>query len=151
MQRKGGVAAPAKNPATMPSTDTVIRVVSLCVVLAGAETLHGIARTVLVVPRLGKALALRLSIVSGTLLAFTICWLLVPDIGLRGWGPHLALGAVLAAFMASFDILLGRFLLRRSWAKAFSDFDPRTGNLLVFGLAALVTVPAVVAWLRGLA
>ena len=122
----------------MPSTDTVIRVVSLCVVLAGAETparhrAHGAGRA------LGsKALALRLSIVSGTLLAFTICWLLVPDIGLRGWGPHLALGAVLAAFMASFDILLGRFLLRRSWAKAFSDFDPRTGNLLVFGLAALV-------------
>lgn len=135
----------------LPSTDILIRVVSLCVVLAGAETLHGIARTVLVVPRLGKALALRLSIVSGTLLAFTICWLLVPGIGLRGWGPHLALGAVLAGFMASFDLLLGKFLLRRSWAKAFSDFDPRSGNLLVFGLAALVTVPAVVAWLRGLA
>ena len=133
----------------MPSTDTVIRVVRSASSLAGAETLHGIARTVLVVPRLGKALALRLSIVSGTLLAFTICWLLVPDIGLRGWGLHLALGAVLAAFMASFDILLGRFLLRRSWAKAFSDFDLRTGNLLVFGLAALRAVPALVAWLRG--
>ena len=135
----------------LPSTDTLIRVVSLCVVLAGAETLHGIARTVLVVPRLGKEPALRLSIVSGTLLAFGICWLLVPGIGLQGWGEHVGLGAVLAAFMASFDLLLGRFLLRRSWAKAFSDFDPRTGNLLVFGLAALVTVPAVVAWLRGLA
>ena len=135
----------------LPSTDTVIRVVSLCVVLAGAETLHGIARTVLVVPRLGKEPALRLSIVSGTLLAFGICWLLVPGIGLQGWGEHVGLGAVLAAFMASFDLLLGKFLLRRSWAKAFSDFDPRTGNLLVFGLAALVTVPAVVAWLRGLA
>ncbi|MEO3690976.1 hypothetical protein [Roseateles paludis] len=134
----------------MPSSDALIRIASLCVVLAGAETLHGIARTVLVVPRLGKARALRLSIVSGTLLAFCLCWLLVPGIGLRGWAAHLALGLVLAGFMASFDLLLGKFLLRRSWAKAFSDFDPRTGNLLVFGLAALVAVPALVAWLRGL-
>lgn len=38
------------------TSDAVLRVVSLCVVLAGAETLHGIARTVLVIPRTGNYL-----------------------------------------------------------------------------------------------
>ena len=128
----------------------MIRTVALCIVLAGAETLHGIARSMFVVPRLGKERALKLSILSGTALAFGICYLLVPGIGLRGTLPHLALGLVLALFMAGLDLLMGRLVMRRPWSKALADFNPATGNLLVFGLAALVFVPTVVAFLRGL-
>ena len=130
--------------------DAVLRTVALCVVLAGAETLHGIARTVWVVPRISKDRAQQLGIVTGTALAFGLCFVLVPDIGLRGPGPHLALGVVLAAFMASFDLALGHWLLRRPWSKALRDLDPRTGNLLLFGVIALVFVPTLVAALRGL-
>lgn len=128
--------------------DAIIRAVALCVVLAGAETLHGIARTVWVVPRIGKARALRWSIVSGSLLAFGICFLLVPGIGLIGAGPHLALGLVLAAWMASFDIALGRLLLRKPWHKIWPDFQPGTGNLLIFGLLFLAATPLLVWLLR---
>jgi hypothetical protein len=103
---------------------------------------------VLVVPRLGKARALKLSIVTGSALAFGVCLLLVPGLGLRGAGPHLVLGGVLAAFMAGFDLLMGRWLLRRPWRKAWADFDPRTGNYLVFGLLALALMPLAVAGLR---
>jgi hypothetical protein len=128
--------------------DILIRTLALCVVLAGVETLHGIARTVLVVPRIGKARALRWSIVSGSLLAFGVCFLLVPGIGLRGLGPHLGLGLVLAVWMASFDIALGRLLLRKPWHKIWPDFQPRTGNLLLFGLLFLAATPALVWLLR---
>ena len=131
------------------STDTLIRVLSLCVVLAGTETLHGIARTVLLVPRIGKERALKLSIVSGSLLAFGVCFALVPGVGLQGVREHIYLGAVLALFMAGFDIAMGLLLLRRSWKKALADFDPRTGNLLIVGLMLLVTFPAAVWLLRG--
>lgn len=135
----------------MIRAETGLRVLALCVALAGAETLHGIARTLWVVPRIGKARALPLSALTGTLLAFAICWWWVPGIGLRGVAAHLALGAVLAAFMAAFDIVLGMTALRRPWRKVLADFDPRTGNLLVVGLAALLFVPMLVARLRGLA
>jgi hypothetical protein len=123
---------------------------ALCVVLAGAETLHGIARTRFVVPRIGKERALKLSIVSGTALAFGICYLLVPGVGLSSAFAHLVLGLVWALFMASFDLAMGMLLIKRSLAKALTDFNPATGNLLVFGLAALVLIPAVVAYIRGL-
>jgi hypothetical protein len=69
------------------STDTGIRVFALCVVLAGTETLHGIARTVLLVPRVGKDRALRLSIVSGSMLAFAACYLLVLGLALPVFFP----------------------------------------------------------------
>lgn len=130
------------------SADTVIRVFALCVVLAGTETLHGIARTVLLVPRVGRDRALRLSIVSGSMLAFAVCYLLVPGIGIATVAGHLALGLGLATFMACFDLAMGRLLLRRSWSQALQDFNPATGNLLVFGLALLVFFPALVAQLH---
>ena len=131
------------------TSDVVLRVLSLCVVLAGAETLHGIARAVLLVPRVGKERATRLSIVSGSLLAFAVCYGLVPGIGLTSIPQHLALGLCLAVFMAGFDLAMGLLLLRRPWRKALQDFNPSTGNLLVFGLVLLVLFPALVARLRG--
>lgn len=123
-------------------------IVGLCVVLASAETLHGIARTVLLAPRIGRRKAQQVSILSGSLLAFGVCYLLVPGLGLRGRGELLALGLLLAVFMASFDAGLGRLLLRRPWRKILEDFDPRTGNYLLFGLVFLLVCPTLVMWLR---
>ncbi|OIQ89642.1 hypothetical protein GALL_284460 [mine drainage metagenome] len=130
------------------SIDSFIRIISLCVVLAGVETLHGIARTVVLAPRVGKARALKLSIVSGSALAFGVCWLLVPGIGLAGLAQPFALGLWLALFMAAFDLAMGRLLLRRSWSRALQDFNPASGNDLLFGLLLLVLSPPLVAWLR---
>lgn len=135
----------------MPEGPLILRVLALCVLLAGVETLHGIARTVWLAPRLGKQRATQWSIVSGSLLAFAVCAWRVPGLGLQGLGAHLSLGALLAAFMAGFDIALGRWLMRRSWAKIADDFNPATGNYLVVGLALLVLMPAAVALATGAA
>lgn len=126
-------------------SDTILRAAALCLALASAETLHGIARITLVVPRLGKERANRLSVVSGTLLALGICWILVPDIGLQSTSAHLVLGIGLSAFMAGFDVAIGKLLMRKSWAKIWPDFDPRSGNYLLFGLIALAFIPVLVA------
>ncbi|HEX5310787.1 hypothetical protein [Aquabacterium sp.] len=126
------------------TTETLIRVASLCVLLACAETLHGIARTVLVVPRIGKDRAIKLSALTGSILAFMICYVFVPAIGLQGPAQHLALGLLLATFMALFDMGMGLLVMRKSWRKVMTDFDPRTGNYLVLGLAFLVWAPTLV-------
>jgi hypothetical protein len=112
--------------------------------LAGAETLHGIARTTLVIPRIGKERAIKLSALTGTLLALAMCWLLVPGINLQSAGAHLFLGIWLAGFMASFDIAVGKWLMRKPWAKIWPDFNPKTGNYLLYGLLALCFIPLLV-------
>lgn len=132
----------------MPPAD-VTRIVALCVALAGAETLHGIARTVWLAPRIGKARATQWSVVSGTLLAWALCGLLVPAIGLQGFAQHLALGVGLAAFMAAFDIFIGRVVMRLKWPRIWRDFNPASGNYLSIGLALLVWAPVVVWALEG--
>jgi len=130
--------------------DLLTRVLALAVVLAGAETLHGIARTVLVVPRIGKERAIKLSALTGSALAFGICFLLVPPMGLTGLGQPLALGLFLALFMAAFDIAIGRWLMRKTWHKIWPDFNPATGNYLLWGLLFLCGVPLLVTWLQTL-
>lgn len=130
------------------NTDLLLRVLSLCVLLASAETLHGIFRAAVIVPRIGKKRALKISIVTGSLLAFAVCWFVVPGMGIRGTGPLLGLGVTIALFMASFDVMLGKLVLKRPWRKAFIDFDPWTGNYLLFGVLLLITFPWVVMALR---
>jgi len=131
------------------SLDSVIRILALCAVLACTETLNGIARTVFLIPRFGKERALKSSAVSGSLLAFIACYLLVPGVGLSGTLKHVFLGLVVAVFMALFDVAMGMLLLRRSWTKAFSDFNPSTGNYLVFGLLLLAVFPLIVYHIAG--
>ncbi len=132
----------------MASID-LLRFAALCVMLAGAETLHGIARTVLLAPRVGKARALQISGVTGTLLAFGLCYLFVPALGVVGAGAHLVVGLGLAGFMAAFDIAIGRLILRFTWARIGQDFLPSSGNYLSIGLALLALIPTVVWWLKG--
>lgn len=131
----------------MESIDFV-RFASLCVLVAGSETLHGIARTVLLAPRVGKALAIKLSVVTGTLLAFGLCYVFVPAIGAVGVGEHLLIGLGLASFMVAFDVAIGRLVMRLKWARIWQDFNPSSGNYLSVGLVLLVFIPAAVWWLR---
>lgn len=130
-------------------SEELVRIVSLCVVLAGVETLHGIARTVLLAPKVGKAVALKLSVVTGTLLAFAVCYLWVPQVGLRGFASHLSLGMILAAFMAAFDVVLGKAAMRLKWSRIFQDFNPASGNYLSLGLLLLIFIPSLIWWLKG--
>lgn len=132
----------------MVTIEALLRISALCTVLACAETLHGIARIKMLIPLIGKEKAIQLSALTGTLLAFAICLVLVPDIGLQTAHAHLALGMGLAAFMAGFDIAIGKWLMRKPWAKIWPDFDPRTGNYLLFGLLALCVIPLVVWHIR---
>lgn len=122
-------------------SELLLRIAALCVLLAAAETLHGIFRAAVLVPHIGKKAALKVAIVTGSLLAFALCWWQVPAMGVVATLPLLGIGAVLALFMAAFDLLLARWLLKRSWSRAFEDFNPAGGNYLLFGLLLLITFP----------
>lgn len=124
--------------------ELAFRIFGLCVALAAVEILHSIARVRFAVPRRGRRLAQRLSIVTGSLLAVVVCWLLVPTLGVHGGVPLLAVGAVLAVSMASFDVAVARWLMRRPWSSIPEEFDLRRGNYVVYGLIVLLPAPIVV-------
>jgi len=121
--------------------EITFRILSLCLLLACTETLHGIVRAALLVPRIGKKPALKVSIVTGSLLAFGVCYWYVPTLGINSTAGLLGLGFLLALFMASFDAALGRMLLHLPWKKIARDFNPASGNYLLFGLLLLAAYP----------
>jgi hypothetical protein len=124
--------------------ELIARVLGLCLALAGAEMLHGIARVRLLVPRIGMRKAQQVSIITGSMLAFAVCGLVVPTIGVAERGALLLVGLCASVFMASFDVLVARTLAKRSWAAIADDFNPRKGNYLLFGLVLLVLFPYIV-------
>jgi hypothetical protein len=124
--------------------DPFLRIACLCILLAGAETIHGIARMRFLVPRIGRLQAQRISIVTGSLLAFVICYLVVPPLGLTSGVALLALGATLSGFMAAFDLVMGRYAARLPWKTVLADFNPARGNLLLMGLILLFLFPLLV-------
>lgn len=121
-----------------------LRVLALCLALSGAEMLHGIARVRFLVPKIGKRRAQQVSIVTGCLLAFFVCWWIVPTLGVTGRAPLLGLGLWLALYMASFDAAVGRLVMKRSWKVVAEDFNPFRGNYLLVGCIVLVFIPTVV-------
>ncbi len=125
-----------------------IKVLCLCLMLAGVETLHGVARTVFVVPKIGNKRARQYSVISGTLLAFAVCFVMVPWLDVHD-GCHLFfIGLMLAVFMALFDMVLAKLVVKMTWRAIINDFNPAKGNYLIFGLMVLAWIPYAVMKLK---
>ncbi|WP_017297820.1 hypothetical protein [Nodosilinea nodulosa] len=126
----------------------VLELLFLGFTLAGAETLHGILRNAVVAPRLGTKKAKQVSLISGTLILFAICYFWIPSLGIDSVGGLLAVGLFLAIFMGLFDVVLGRYLMKLRWKMVLRDFDLRQGNYLLVGLLILSGIPLMVMKLR---
>ena len=126
-----------------------IKIFCLCLMLASVETLHGVARTIFVVPKIGNKRAKQYSVISGTLLAFVVCYIMVPWLDIHIEYQLVLVGLVLAVFMASFDIILAKFVVKLKWKSIINDFNPAKGNYLIFGMLSLIIIPYAVMKLKG--
>lgn len=122
--------------------EIALKLAGWCFTLAAVETLHGIIRNGMISPRIGTQKAKRWSIFSGSLLALVVCYVWAPTLETRAIVPLLLVGLLLAVFMALFDILLARYVIKQNWRAIFKDFDPRQGNYLSIGLLLLIFMPA---------
>ncbi|MBI5015340.1 MAG: hypothetical protein HZB55_07590 [Deltaproteobacteria bacterium] len=121
----------------------IVRVACLFVLVAAAETLNGIARTMVLNRRLGVRKAKRVSLASALLLCLAICYGVVPGLGLTTDAGLLALGVSLSAFMLLFDVLLTRYVARASLSAVLDDLNLMKGNLLALGLVAMAFCPLI--------
>lgn len=121
-----------------------VKIACLCVLVAGVETPHGIARNLFVAPRIGSKKANQYSIISGMLLAFLTCYFMVPQLGLFATSHLLAVGLILALFMASYDIALARWLMKQKWRTIRDHFNPFKGSFLIVGVLLLLLFPLIV-------
>jgi hypothetical protein len=97
----------------------LVRGFAAWLLVAVLETLQGVARTLWIAPLVGDQLARRLALPVALL---TVRW-----IGAHGARQWLAIGALWAVAMVSFDIVIGRYVAGASWSRIFEDFNPAAG------------------------
>ena len=118
-----------------------LQVLGLFVLVASAEMLNGIARTLFLNRRVGAAGAKRLALLPALALCLLICLFYGPLLRIRTDGGLMLLGVSLSLFMGLFDVAVGRFVVKMRWEAILGDFDIRKGNLLGVGLVAMAFCP----------
>jgi hypothetical protein len=128
----------------------LIRALIVCVLIAAAETVHGILRVRLLNRRVGDHRARQIGVGTASLIILAIAWLTVPWMAPASAGDALTIGGLWLGAMLAFEISLGRFVFHASWDRIFSDFDFRRGGLLGFGMLVLFFAPLLMARFHGL-
>lgn len=123
----------------------LFRALIVCLVIAMAETIHGILRVRLLNRRVGDHRARQIGVGTASLIILAIAWLTVPWIAPASRGDALAVGGLWLAVMLAFEVSLGRFVFHAAWDRILADFDLRRGGLLGFGMLVLAAAP----WLAG--
>lgn len=119
----------------------ITKILCFYVLVASGETLNGIARTVYLNKRIGVMNAKRVSMIPALMLCLLICYFYVPILGIKTYEGLIYLGISLSAFMAAFDILLGRFVAKAKWSAILDEFNIFKGNLLGIGTIVMSFCP----------
>lgn len=119
-------------------------------VIGLAEVAQGILRVRLLNRRVGDHRARQIGVFTGSVIILAIAWLTVPWVGPVTTGQQLGVGGLWVVLMLGLEVGFGRLMFRASWNRIAADFDPRLGNLLVFGMLVLLLSPLLVTKLRGL-
>ena len=126
------------------------RALVVWLLIAAAESVHGVMRGLWLVPAVGEVAAQRIGFVLGGAIVLGVAtlasrWLAATTRTRQGMA-----GALWCALMAAFEVLVG---LARGYdgTRIAAELDPGRGGLMGFGLLLMLAAPALGAWLRRLA
>lgn len=126
----------------------VLRAFLVWLVIIAVEAVHGVLRTLLLVPVMGDFPARRVSVLTGSLLVFGVASMFVRWIAAQTRLRLLAVGLLWVVLTVLFEIGLGRYALGLSWDRVAEDYDATRGGLLGFGLLFMAAAPTLAARLR---
>jgi hypothetical protein len=113
------------------------RAIAVWLGLIGAEIVHGIVRSIVLLPRVGDTRARQIGVFTGSLVNLGVTHLFIEWIGVKTVRALIGLGMVWAALTVVFELTFGRLVMRSSWRRIRSDYDLAHGGLLPIGLVAL--------------
>jgi hypothetical protein len=114
------------------------------------EALHGVARTLWLVPRVGDLASRQIGVATGSALIFLVAWLTARWIAAPSRGAALFVGVLWVALTLAGEVALGRAAFGYPWSRIVEDFNPARGGLLGVGLLFMLAAPWLAARLRGL-
>lgn len=126
----------------------LLRALVVWLVIIAVETVHGILRTLLLVPMMGDFPARQISVFTGSLLIFGVTHLFINWIAARTTLQLLMVGTIWVLLTILFEITLGRLVLDLSWDRITEDYDITRGGFLGFGLLFMAVSPLLAATFR---
>jgi hypothetical protein len=126
----------------------LLRALVVWLVIIAVETVHGIIRTLLLMPMMGDFPARQISVFTGSLLIFGVTLLLINWIAARTTLQLLMVGTIWVLLTILFEITLGRLVLDLSWDRITEDYNITRGGFLGFGLLFMAVSPLLAARFR---
>ena len=117
--------------------------------LIAAETLHGIARTLWLVPLVGDFRSRQIGVAVACVIIGAIAWLAVRWLAAPAPRSWLGVGVFWVGLTLAFEIGVGHFVIGQGWERFAQDYDLVHGGLMPLGLVWLALAPLAMARLRG--
>ena len=117
------------------------RAFAIWLVIILAETVHGVLRSVLLVPLVGDLRARQIGVLIGCLIVFAITFLFVSWLRVDSISGLLSIGAIWVVLTFLFELALGRLILGVSWDRILSDYHIANGGYMIFGLLFMFFAP----------
>lgn len=125
-----------------------LRAFAVWLVIIAVETVHGILRTMLLVPLVGDLPARQIGVLVGSALIFAVCFLCIRWIAATTKTYLLGVGLLWSVLTVLFEIGLGRFVLNLPWDRITENYDLTAGGFMVLGLVFLALSPLLASSLR---
>ena len=135
----------------MPHTNMptlVLRASVVWLVIIGVEIVHGILRTVLLVPVVGDLPARQVSVLTGSALILGVACLFIRWVRAGTNRRLLTVGLLWVMLTVHFEVGLGRLVLELSWDRLIEDYNLPRGGFLGLGLLFMAFTPLLAARLR---
>lgn len=131
-----------------PSKNIFCRALLTWLVLIAAEIIHGILRSIALVPLVGQFRSNQIGVFTGSGIILVIAYLFIRWIGAKRRQELLVVGGIWLVLTVSFEVLFGRFVAGLSWERIGSDYDILNGGLMPVGLVILFFSPMIAAKVR---
>jgi hypothetical protein len=131
------------------SSFALVRAIGIWLTLVAVESIHRVMRRLMLEPRLGDLRARQISVFTGAALITLVFWFTLKWLGPQPVRRWWTVGVFWLTLTVAFEIGLGR-ATGMSWDRIVSDFDPRRGGLLAFGMLVILVGPRLLAERRGL-
>lgn len=125
------------------------RAVAVWCLIFVLEVVHGVLRTIWLVPLVGDFRARQVGVLTGSLLILVVAMLTIRWIGTSGRRDLLHVGLLWVVLMVVAEVLVGRVVIGYPWSRIAEDFDVTRGGLLGFGMLVLVVAPWLASRWRG--
>lgn len=124
------------------------RALAVWVIIMCVETIHGIARGLLLVPMTGDLAARQIGVVVGSLLIFVIALATVNWLRTTSLQQRLVIGITWVFLTVIFEFLLGYCVMELTIDRILSDYHILHGGFMIFGLLIMAVSPAAAFALR---